>query len=193
MPDKEKEMGTSDGIKIDRSRLKICWMDPASLTANPRNHRRHPDGQRGVLRRALGDKGWIDPVIWNKRTGHIVDGHARVEEALGESIKSVPVIVLDVDEKTELKIMARHDRIGALATLDLDMLRETLAELAGDGISLEELGWKNLSFAETEGEDESAKLKPSWHIIIECEEESDQARLLEKLKREGIKCRALIS
>ena len=125
-------------IKID-PKLKIQWRDPTSLVANPGNHRRHPERQREVLRAALGDEGWIDPVIVNRRSGRIVDGHARVEEAVAQGAAQVPVIVIDVDEQAERRIVARHDRIGALAEIDLEALGKTLTDL-GD-IDLGKLGW----------------------------------------------------
>src|SRR6185295_581531 len=104
-------------IKINR-KLKIQWCDPRTLTPNPRNFRRHPETQRKVLRAALEEEGWIDPVLVNKRTGHIIDGHARIDEAFWDSVPLIPVLMLDLDEATEKKVMARHDRIGALAEIN---------------------------------------------------------------------------
>jgi len=56
---------------------------PDQLLANPMNFRRHPKAQVKALEGALDEIGWIQRVIVNKRTGHLIDGHARVELALG--------------------------------------------------------------------------------------------------------------
>lgn len=127
-------------IKIDKG-LKIQWMDPADMTPNPRNHRKHGERQRAVLNVSLGDEGWIDPIIFNKRTGRILDGHLRAEEAIAAGVPEVPVIVLDVDETTERRILVRHDRIGALADLDLGVLKENISGLADLDIGIIDLGW----------------------------------------------------
>jgi len=128
-------------IQIDKSRFQIQWRDPAALTPNPLNHRRHPEAQKTVLRAALNEEGWIDPVIFNIRTNRILDGHARVEEAIVAGVPAVPVLELDVDEATERKILARHDRIGALAEIDWDKLAASVGDLGDLGVSAAELGW----------------------------------------------------
>lgn len=48
--------------------------------------------------------GFVDPVIANRTTGHIVGGHMRVEawKALGND--TVPVIWVDLDDKAERKL-----------------------------------------------------------------------------------------
>lgn len=130
-------------IKINHE-LTVVFRNPRELTANPHNHRTHPESQRKVLHSALEEEGWIDPVIYNVRTGRIVDGHARIEEAIAQGVPEVPVIEIDVDEATERKTIARHDRIGEMAGLDLDILRANLADLEEIGVGLDGLGWGDL-------------------------------------------------
>lgn len=55
---------------------------PDQLLANPHNHRIHPKRQQQALKGSLDTLGYIQTVIVNKTTGHIVDGHLRVEMAL---------------------------------------------------------------------------------------------------------------
>lgn len=134
-------------IKIDKARFDIKWRAPGELAPNPHNHRLHPDRQKELMRAALADEGWIDPVIFNRQTGRLVDGHERVEEAMAAGVEAVPVIEIDVDEATERRIIARHDRIGALAEIDFEALA---ANLAAEGIdSLPELlGWEPDEFTQ---------------------------------------------
>ena len=42
---------------------------------NPRNWRIHPLSQQDALKGVLEEVGWVQEVIINKRTGHLVDGH----------------------------------------------------------------------------------------------------------------------
>ena len=56
---------------------------PDQLLANPRNFRIHPKGQQDALAAVLDRVGWVQDVIVNQRTGHVIDGHARI--AIAES------------------------------------------------------------------------------------------------------------
>ena len=51
---------------------------PDQLLANPRNWRVHPKAQQEALAAVLDQVGWVQDVIVNQRTGHVVDGHARI-------------------------------------------------------------------------------------------------------------------
>ena len=62
---------------------------PAELVPNPRNWRTHPDDQQRALAGALGEVGWVAEVLVNRTTGHVVDGHLRIELALARDEPSV--------------------------------------------------------------------------------------------------------
>jgi hypothetical protein len=68
----------------------------------------------------------------NRRTGHLVDGHLRVELALsrGESSVAVSCVGLDADE--EALVLASLDPLGAMATTDEAEWAELLAGLTVD-------------------------------------------------------------
>jgi ParB-like chromosome segregation protein Spo0J len=89
--------------------------DPAQLLANPRNWRTHPPRQREALRGSLDTVGWVAQILVNRRTGHIVDGHARIEEAISRGEASVPVLYVDLSDDEERLVLATLDPIGAMA------------------------------------------------------------------------------
>ena len=64
---------------------------PDQLLANPLNWRVHPQDQQTALMDVLGEIGWVQEVIVNQRTGHLVDGHLRVVLALRNDETEVPV------------------------------------------------------------------------------------------------------
>ncbi len=108
-------------------------VDPTQLLANPRNWRTHPGAQRDALRGSLSEIGWVQQVLVNQRTGFVVDGHARVEEAISHGAKTVPVLYVDLSDEEERLVLATLDPIGAMADRDETRLTELLAELnAGD-------------------------------------------------------------
>lgn len=111
-------------------------VDPTTLDAHELNARRHPQYQRDALRGALSKVGWVDAVKVNSRTGKIVDGHARVEEALEAGV-TVPVLWVDLDEDQERYVLATLDPIGALAVYDSEVLGDLLEDLTIDSAEIQ--------------------------------------------------------
>lgn len=108
---------------------------PADLIANPLNWRGHPQHQADALGDVLEQVGLVATVLVNRRSGHLVDGHLRVELALRRGEPSIPVTYVDLDEEEERVILASLDPIGAMASADRDKLAELLS-----GIEDPELG-----------------------------------------------------
>lgn len=102
---------------------------PDQLLANPLNARRHPARQRDALRASLDRIGWVAPVIVNQRTGMMVDGHARVEEALSAGLDAVPVLTIDVSPEDERVMLATFDPISMIADTDREVLDALLEGL----------------------------------------------------------------
>jgi hypothetical protein len=103
------------------------------LLAHPNNARRHPAKQREALRGSLDTLGWYDAVIYNRTTGYLVDGHARVEEALTRNDEMpLPVLVVELDEHEEAQALASHDFISYMAEYDRDTLSTLLHDVASD-------------------------------------------------------------
>lgn len=99
---------------------------PDQLLANPLNWRRHPKEQHQALEAMLRTVGWVQRVIVNRRTQHIVDGHLRVEVALRRNEPKVPVLYVDLTEDEEKVVLAAIDPIGGLAETDQAMLDDLL-------------------------------------------------------------------
>lgn len=112
---------------------------PASLMANPMNWRTHGKAQLRALSGLLTEVGWVQRVVVNQRTGHIVDGHARVSLAVQRRDASVPVVYVDLSPDEEKLVLASLDPIGAMADTDRDMLDRLLDEVRTDDDALRDL------------------------------------------------------
>lgn len=111
-------------------------VSPSELTANPRNWRKHPKAQQQALADVLDRVGWVQDVIVNKRTGLLVDGHARLELALQRGEESVPVVYVDLEPDEEALVLATLDPLSAMAEADDEALRALMADVAiSDAIS----------------------------------------------------------
>lgn len=96
----------------------------------------HPGPQRDALRGSLDSVGWVQQVMVNRVTGHVVDGHARVEEALSRGEPAVPVLYVELTEEEEALVLATLDPIGAMAQSDRERLTQLLHDIDTDSVAL---------------------------------------------------------
>lgn len=113
-------------------------VDPDQLLANPHNWRIHVQLQQDAVKGALDTVGWVQSVVNNVRTGHLVDGHLRVALALRDH-QMVPVTDVDLSEAEERLILAELDSSTALAQPDPDKVDELLHLLDTDNVGLQQL------------------------------------------------------
>lgn len=115
------------------------WEKPEALKANPANWRTHAPEQREAMREMMESVGWVQRVIVNRKTGHVVDGHMRIEEAIRKKEPRVPVVYVELTEAEERRVLALFDPVATMAGIDKSRLREVLADLRGDSIGLTKL------------------------------------------------------
>jgi DNA modification methylase len=102
---------------------------PADLVPNPRNWRTHPPEQQRALTGALSEVGWVAEVLVNRTTGHVVDGHLRVELAVARKEPTIPVTYVELTEAEERLVLATLDPLAAMASAEKDALAALLADL----------------------------------------------------------------
>lgn len=104
----------------------------SQFTAHPNNWRKHPQRQRSAVRGSLDSLGWVDVVIENKTTGHVVDGHERIWNALKNGDAEVPYIEVELTEAEEAQALLSLDAIAALAETDGDNVQALLEQVQTD-------------------------------------------------------------
>lgn len=112
---------------------------PDKLNANPANWRQHPRRQREAVRGSLGELGWIQQILVNRTTGNVVDGHARLEEALRNHEPTVPVLYVELTPDEERLALATLDPITGMAVTDQAKLAQLVAEITVDDAALRAL------------------------------------------------------
>jgi DNA modification methylase len=112
---------------------------PDQLLANPFNFRIHPRHQEEALEGVLNQVGWVQNIIVNKQTGHVIDGHLRVALALRRNEPEVPVLYVDVDEAEEKLILATIDPLSALAVTDAAQLDALLQDVNSDSPAIQKM------------------------------------------------------
>jgi len=103
--------------------------NPAELIANPINFRKHPKRQQEAINGSLDALGWIQNVIVNKRTGRIIDGHLRVDQAIVHGEMAVPVQWVDLSEEEEGQALLSLDPIAAMAETNRQTMTDILKQI----------------------------------------------------------------
>lgn len=111
--------------------VKVADVPPGDLKAHPYNWRDHPQAQDDALAQSLDVIGWVKRAVVNINTGHIIDGHLRVDRAVRHGEPTIPVIYVDLTENEERLALAVFDPVANEAATDDEKIRE----LAGMDLS----------------------------------------------------------
>jgi ParB-like chromosome segregation protein Spo0J len=186
----EPRLWTSKVVGHDR-------VAPSKLVAHPLNHRTHPPAQQAAVKASIDEIGFIRSVTVNRVTGHIIDGHERVRQAVQSGQPWIDVEYVDLSAQDERKALAVLDRSAELAELDAEVVEELLKQTDFDDEALRNLVSEMASEAEvcfdvagTAAEPQLGELQ--YSILVECADERRQTELLERFEAEGLACRAWI-
>lgn len=109
---------------MDIQKIAVDKLNPAKY--NPRKDLKKGDPEYEKLKRSIETFGYVEPVIWNKRTGHIVGGHQRFKILKEQGATEVDCVVVDMDEAEEKALNVALNKVSG----DWDMPK--LAELLED-------------------------------------------------------------
>ncbi|EAG4420757.1 chromosome partitioning protein ParB, partial [Listeria monocytogenes] len=84
--------------------IEVSKINPAAY--NPRIDLQPNDPEYQKLKKSIEEFGYIDPLIWNKKTGNLVGGHQRFKILLEGNPErlTVSVVNLDIDQEKALNI-----------------------------------------------------------------------------------------
>lgn len=116
---------------IDREQLKDAPYNPKYL----------PDENKRRLKKIVERQGLVMPIVWNRRTGHLVDGHQRV--SVLDSIKrtrdySIRCIVVDMTEQQEREANVALNNLQARGEVDMERYASLLSD---NTLSLDAMGF----------------------------------------------------
>lgn len=122
---------------MDIQKISVDRLNPAKY--NPRKDLKPGDIEYEKLKRSIETFGYVEPVIWNQRTGFIVGGHQRykVLKQLGE--KQIDCVVVDLTESEEKALNIALNKVGG--DWDVEKLTELLGELEDEFFDLSLTGF----------------------------------------------------
>ena len=107
--------------------LPLSQLQPAPY--NPRVELTPQSPRYRKLKRSLEQFGLVEPLVWNRRTGHVVGGHQRLRIMAELQWREAPVAVVDLSLEREKALNVILNNREAQSDWDMPRLRELLEEL----------------------------------------------------------------
>ncbi len=79
---------------------------------NPRKDLKPGDPEYEKLKRSLLEFGYVEPVIWNKTTSHIVGGHQRLKVLIDTGVTEVECVIVEMSEEKEKALNVALNKIS---------------------------------------------------------------------------------
>jgi len=117
--------------------IKIEQLDPAAY--NPRRDLQPGDPEYEKLKKSILEFDYIDPIIWNQRTGRVVGGHQRLKILQELGYSEIEVSVVDLPEDKEKALNLALNKISG--DWDLPKLKDLLQELDNGDFDIELTGF----------------------------------------------------
>lgn len=106
-------------------RIPVARLNPAAY--NPRRDLKPGDKDYEKLKRSIEEFGFVEPVVWNERTGFVVGGHQRLKVLLDMGETEIDCVVVDLEPDREKALNLALNRIQG--DWDEGKLAELLADL----------------------------------------------------------------
>jgi ParB-like chromosome segregation protein Spo0J len=178
-------------------------MKIGSLKFDPRNANRGTERGRKALASSLEQFGAGRSILVDKN-GVVIAGNKTLAQAIARGDKDVTVVKTDGSkiiavQRTDLDLRDAKAKGLAVADnrvaeLDLEWDEDALAAIGRDvdlSAFFEPEESKAVSFTAKDGV--AMDMNYTYSVIVDCTNETDQIKLLEKLEKQKYKCRLLIS
>ena len=175
--------------------IPVSEMNPAPY--NPRVELKPDDPEYQHIKNSLDSFGYLDPIVWNERTGNIVSGHQRYRILVDGGATELLVRVVDFDEGTEKACnLAMNKAVGLWDEEKLDALLEEMSgtpwDMSAFGFDLSEV--ERLGDGDGEGDDNGDSgfhYKEQYGVIVMCNSEQEQEEIYNRLVGEGFECKVV--
>jgi hypothetical protein len=179
---KKVKLGEAAAEWVSTSEL-IPWAD------NPRKNEGKPVE---IVAESIKRFGFASPIIARKADRQVIAGHTRLKAAKSLGLDKVPVRYLDLDPADARLLAIADNRAGEIADWDEEILKSLLVKMDESEVLFLDFDDKFLIETEEELFADSEDLSDGWSVIVECDDEQNQAQVMEYLEKGGFPCRALI-
>jgi ParB-like chromosome segregation protein Spo0J len=114
--------------------IKVKITDLISPDYNPRRKLTPDDAEYQRIKRSIEQWGYVDPVIFNKRTRHIVGGNQRWQVLRDLGKTTIDAVEVDLDDTNERALNVALNKITG--DWDMRLLQEVLGNLSDSGMDI---------------------------------------------------------
>ncbi|WP_281998661.1 site-specific DNA-methyltransferase [Priestia flexa] len=126
-------------MKLNTQVISIDKITPASY--NPRVELQPGDTEYENLKKSIDRFGYLEPIVWNSRSGNIVGGHQRFNVLKEKGSHEFEVSVVDLSDEEEKSLNLALNKISG--HWDDNKLADLLQELEKSSIGLDFTGFNN--------------------------------------------------
>jgi len=118
---------------------------------NPRVDLQPGDPEYEKLKRSIEEFGYVEPIVWNERTGNMVGGHQRYKIMVHEQGHTeLAVSVVDLDDQQERLLNIALNKVSG--DWDEEALTKLLVDLQQDGADISLSGFDDVDLRQMLGE-----------------------------------------
>lgn len=150
-------------MDINMQLIDIERLNPAKY--NPRVDLKPGDPEYEKLKRSIKEFGYVEPIVWNERTGNVVGGHQRLKILKNEGYKEVNVSVVDLSDSQEKALNIALNKISGdwneekLSEIFKDLQEDMDIDVELTGFEIEEINDIVANFDTTETEEDDFDLE----------------------------------
>lgn len=143
--------------KIKLSKLKHLPGNPNVMT----------EADEAKLAKSMEEFGYVEPIVWNKKTGHVVGGNHRLIVLKKSGVKEVEVVEVSLTPSREKALSLVLNKVHG--DFDIPMLADMLLEIDTGEFDLEITGFDELELrAIADGPREPSEPGTSQAATMEC-------------------------
>jgi ParB-like chromosome segregation protein Spo0J len=154
----------------------------AALMKHPRNPRR---GNLSEIEESIERNGFYGAVLVQKTTGYILAGNHRYEVACEQNAPFIPVLWLDVDDETAMRILLGDNRINELGNWNEGMLVELLVGI-NESSGLEGTGYSEEDINDLINGATKERKPKKFYVRVECEDAEEVTAVEQAIIASGI-------
>jgi len=119
--------------------MQIEKMKVSDLKYAPYNPRKIDEKELAKLKRSISEFGYVEPIVWNERTGFVVGGNQRLKALRELGIEEVDVVVVDLDDAKEKALNVALNKISG--EWDFIKLKDVLTDIDTGDFDIELTGF----------------------------------------------------
>ncbi|ARE87729.1 site-specific DNA-methyltransferase [Clostridium formicaceticum] len=157
------KIGGDYKMDINMQQIDIEKLNPAKY--NPRVDLKPGDPEYEKLKRSIKEFGYVEPIVWNSRTGNVVGGHQRLKILQEEGYKKVNVSVVDLSDSKEKALNIALNKISGdwneekLSQIFKNLQEDINIDVELTGFEIEEINDIVANFDTTETQEDDFELE----------------------------------